>query len=114
MQSFGLQKSEVSADRNCLFTSLILYLTNVFDDNKESKLIDYLNSINITRESCIVQLLRNMLVDEWMLNQQNYKPFCENASIDFEQEAEQYYSYIPYGRKFLKDLILILKIVKHF
>ena len=35
LQSFGLQKSGIPADGNCSFTSLILYLTNVFDDNKD-------------------------------------------------------------------------------
>lgn len=90
--SFGLQKSEVPSDGDCLFTSVVLYLEQVFSHNNESDLIFYLHSIGITSENCDVLLLRALLVDEWLLNQQDYQSFFADASLDFETEAEQYRS----------------------
>ena len=88
--SFGLQKHEVPSDGDCLFTSIVLHLEEVFKLNNEYNLIKGLNSNGITMENCDVLLLRALMVEEWLLNQQDYQSFFTDASLDFEHEAEKY------------------------
>ena len=59
--SFGLQKYEVPFDGDCLFSSIVLYLEEVFKLHiaNECDLIRCLNSNGITRENCDVLLLKN-------------------------------------------------------
>ena len=89
LQSFAMQKCEVPMNGDCLFSSVILYINEAFQSNSESNLIDHLNSIGITPQSCDVLLVRNLMVDEWIYNKEEYQSFFD-AQTRFENEAQRY------------------------
>ena len=89
LQSFAMQKHEVPMNGDCLFSSIILYLNKTFQINSESNLIDHLNSIGITPQSCDVLLIRNLMVDEWIFNKEEYQSFFDDE-MQFENEAQHY------------------------
>ena len=90
MLSFGIKKWEVPSNGNCLFTSVVFFLEKVFKLNNENELISQLQSIGITSDNYDVLLLRALMVDEWLLNRQDYQSFFIDALLDFEAEAENY------------------------
>ena len=73
--SFGFKKWEVPSDGDCLFTSVVFFLEKVFKLNNENELISHLQSISITSDNYDVLLLRALMVDEWLLNHQDYQSF---------------------------------------
>ena len=88
--SFGFKKWEVPSDGHCIFTSIVFFLEKVFKLNNENELISHLQSIGITSDNYDVLLLRALMVDEWLLNHQDYQSFFIDALLDFEAEAENY------------------------
>ena len=74
---------------DCLFSSVILHLNQIFQTNSNTCLIEQLHSTGITPSNLDVNLIRNLMVDEWVANQQEYLPFLEHSE-QFEEEAAKY------------------------
>ena len=80
---------EVPKNGDCLFSSVIHYLRQVLQSSSDLCLLEHLQSIGIRIDSLCVGLLRNLMVDEWIGNQQEYIPFLDDT-INFEQDADNY------------------------
>ena len=88
LQSFGLTTCEVPKNGDCLFTSIILHINHIFQANSDTWLIEHLHSIRVNHSNLDVNLIRNLMVDEWITNQE-YIPFLEDSK-QFEEEADKY------------------------
>jgi len=89
LSSFGLIKIDVPMNEDCLFSSVILHLNTVFVRNTDVGMIEHLHSIGVNQANIDVHLLRNLMVDEWIINSQEYKAFLSDVS-EFEIEADKY------------------------
>lgn len=89
LASFNMQLVNVPRDGDCLFFSISLYLQRILSEmDPNTELVQHLHSLNITSDSCSVQLLRNLLVDEWIMNKQDYQPFFQTDN--FDEDAKEY------------------------
>ena len=75
LSSFGRIKTEVPPDGDCLFSSIVLHLEKVFISEIETDLIEHLNTLGVNSHNCSVQVLRNLMVEEWKGNKKDYQPF---------------------------------------
>ena len=82
LASFSMQLVNVPRDGDCLFFSIALHVQHILSEmGPNTELVQHLHSHNINSHSCSVQLLRNLLVDEWIMNKQDYQPFFQSDSL---------------------------------
>lgn len=89
--SFKMKMIDVPHDGDCLFTSVAKYLRHIFKElDCSSDIIQHVHSLGISPErNSSIQTLRHLLVNEWLLNRQDYQPFFHGIS-SFAEEAEKY------------------------
>ena len=62
-------------DSDCLFSAVLLHLNIVFYQNTDTDLIKHLLSIGISQANISITLLRDLMVDKWVANSFQHKPF---------------------------------------
>ena len=110
--SFGLKKLDVPMDGDCLFSAVLLHLDMVFHQNTDTDLIEHLLSIGIDQTTVSITLLRDLMVDEWVANSLQYKPFLTDDK-DFETEADKYRASGMYTTDLGDAMLLALSNVLH-
>ena len=79
LQSFELDSHDVPHYGDCLFACIAVYLCRCFTmAAEETDLIRHLKSLNTlpsTSQIDLIKKLREVLVDEWLSNQEFYESF---------------------------------------
>ena len=89
VQSWGFQLVNVEGDGNCFFYSVAMSLHHFLQDNIEDVTI-HLGNLGITADSSnedTAQRLRELVVNEWVTNQERYQPF---VGTNIQEEANLY------------------------
>ena len=90
--SFGFDIVQTNGDGNCFFTSVAFQLEQILSSNEcsmEQRL--FLNALRITSDVALDELsriLRELVVNEWIVNQNDYRAFFQD--IDLEREIERF------------------------
>jgi len=88
--SFGFDIVEINGDGNCFFTSVAFQLQQILSSNEcsmEQRL--FLNALGITSDDAldeISRILRELVVNEWIVNQHDYRAFFQDIDLEFETE----------------------------
>ena len=95
LESYQLKAIDVPEDGDCLFTSVAMYIDQLFKSQSvlPQSLINHFQSIGITSimsKDVLISYLRELLVHEWLLNQDRYQPFFTSTISDFETESLKY------------------------
>ena len=95
LQSFKLDLHDVPHDGDCLFACIAVYLHQRFTAaTEETDLIKHLKSLNLLPslpQIGLIKKLRELLVNEWLSNQECYKSFLETTEgYSFEAHARQF------------------------
>ena len=106
---------DVPHDGDCLFTSIALFLLQYYGSNTDvnSDLMVHCRTLNLLpcmSQTEFVKRLRELLVEEWLSNQEVYQPFFlnEEQPIDFVFEARRYTQFGAYESCIGDAMILAL------
>ena len=90
--SFGFDIVQINGDGNCFFISVAFQLQQILSsDQCSEKQRLFLNALGITSDVALDELshtLRELVVKEWILNQNDYRAFFED--IDLKREIERF------------------------
>jgi len=89
LSSFGLKKIDVLMNGDCLFSCVLIHLNMVFEQNHDICLIEQLHSMGVNKTNVGISVIRDLMVDEWIMNSQEYRPFLKD-DLEFETEADKY------------------------
>ncbi len=88
--SFGFDIVQMNGDGNCFFTSVAFQLQQILSSDQCS-MEQQLNALRITSDVALDELsriLRELVVNEWIVNQNDYREFFQD--IDLEHEIERF------------------------
>ena len=91
--SFGFDIVQINGDGNCFFTSVAFQLQQMLASGQcpdEQRF--FLNALRITTDNALDELsriLRELIVNEWIVNQNDYQEFFQN--IDLQSETERFW-----------------------
>jgi hypothetical protein len=88
--SFGFDIVQTNGDGNCFFTSVAFQLQQILSSD-ECSMEQQLNALRITSDVALDELsriLRELVVNEWIVNQNDYREFFQD--IDLEREIERF------------------------
>ena len=87
LETFELGCLNVSEDGDCLFTSVAMYIEQLLSSNSvlPQLLLNHFQSIGVISTVSKLQLIRELLVHEWLCNQGEYQPFFCGTVNDFEE-----------------------------
>ena len=74
---------------DCLFSCVLIHLNMVFEQNHDICLIEQLHSMGVNKTNVGISVIRDLMVDEWIMNSQEYRPFLKD-DLEFETEADKY------------------------
>ena len=92
VSSFGFSIVPTDGDGNCFFTSVAFQLQQILSDDQctmEQRL--FLESLGVTLDVTVDELssvLRELVVNEWLNNQQEYRSFFED--INLQEEIDRF------------------------
>ena len=112
LRSFDLELVDVPADGDCLFTSIALYIKECLKTS--SDFVQHLKSLDIDESSTtqsIILKLRGAMVQEWLQNKADYRPFFPIST--FDEEAEHYRQSGMYASSLGDAMLLGLANVLH-
>ena len=96
--SFGFDIVQTMGDGNCFFTSVSFQLLQILSsDQCPTQHCSFLHSLGITSDLAVNDLsrrLRELVVNEWIVNQNEYRSFFGN--IDLQSENLLVHSGMPY------------------
>ena len=91
---FGFDIVQINGDGNCFFMSVAFQLQQILSsDQCSEKQRLFLNALGITSDVALDELshtLRELVVNEWILNQNDYRAFFKD--IDLKHEIERFRS----------------------
>ena len=95
LESYQLKAIDVPEDGDCLFTSIAIYIEQLLTSQSAlpQSLINHFQGIGITStmpRDVLTSYLREVLVHEWLSNQDRYQPFFSSTISNFESESLKY------------------------